>query len=259
MSSEKEQQQLNWLASVDALDHSKVVNRYVREALTELSSENANVHQVGILLSKEPALTAKLLMIANSPFYGFHREVKDIEEAIVVLGGLRLKALINSSLVLVDTVDENHLHYIQHSLVTAFYAQKICKQLGLHSETLFTSGLFHILPIILNYQVGIGHLLSMPVLSQSSTTLLNKLQLPLEIIQSVNELFKVNSKNHNAAILRMAFDLSVFRLGQDSSPFKNLLSIENDFGILNLKPLKLSEIYWDNQKETKDLIDMVKI
>jgi len=47
---------------------------------------DTNAHSLADLVAQDPALTTRLLRLANSSFFGMERRVKDLGEAIVVLG-----------------------------------------------------------------------------------------------------------------------------------------------------------------------------
>ena len=60
----------------------------------ELKSENGSMDVVGKLISQEPVMSAKILQVVNSAFFGLTREVSDTTECVMVLGAERIKALI---------------------------------------------------------------------------------------------------------------------------------------------------------------------
>lgn len=51
-----------------------------------LLDENASAQEVAEIVEADPALTAKVLMVANSAFFGMPREVSTVRQAIVSLG-----------------------------------------------------------------------------------------------------------------------------------------------------------------------------
>ncbi len=60
----------------------------------ELRSENGSMDAVGRLISQEPVMSAKILQVVNSAFFGLTREISDTTECVMVLGAERIKALI---------------------------------------------------------------------------------------------------------------------------------------------------------------------
>ncbi len=58
-----------------------------------LGNPKSSARQVAQLISTDQALTAKILKVANSAFYGFPREIATVQLAIVVLGFEQVKNL----------------------------------------------------------------------------------------------------------------------------------------------------------------------
>jgi putative nucleotidyltransferase with HDIG domain len=52
----------------------------------ELESPNGSVHSVARIIAHDPAITAKLLKLANSGFYASPRSISDLHEAVSLLG-----------------------------------------------------------------------------------------------------------------------------------------------------------------------------
>ncbi len=62
------------------------------------SGSEARVQEVVNIISQDPLLTADLLRLANSPFYGFSREISTINQVVALLGITNIKniAIANS-------------------------------------------------------------------------------------------------------------------------------------------------------------------
>ncbi len=104
---------------------------------------------VGNFISQDPALTARLLKIANSPLYGFPSRIDTISRSITIIGmrGIRDLVLASSTIDIFsklssDFIDMNN--YWQHSMYCAVYARLLAlKCNALHVEPFFISGLLH--------------------------------------------------------------------------------------------------------------------
>lgn len=69
--------------------------------LTELMAAGQwNARDVAALIGADPALAARLLRLANSPFYAMPRQVADLEEAVVLLGEQEVRMLVLATSVL---------------------------------------------------------------------------------------------------------------------------------------------------------------
>lgn len=58
-----------------------------------VNSGSASAAEIGAVIEKDPALTARLLKIANSPFYGFASSIETVSRAVTVLGGREIRDL----------------------------------------------------------------------------------------------------------------------------------------------------------------------
>ncbi|EAI6493478.1 cheVAW transcriptional regulator CheP [Campylobacter jejuni] len=89
------------LKSVEVLpplpDTVSKLRKYVSEA-----NSNIETMKVAEIISSDPLMTAKLLQLANSPYYGFTREITTINQAITLLG---VGNIIN--IVMADSIRDN--------------------------------------------------------------------------------------------------------------------------------------------------------
>ncbi|EDP7331397.1 HDOD domain-containing protein [Campylobacter jejuni] len=89
------------LKSVEVLpplpDTVSKLRKYVSEA-----NSNIETMKVAEIISSDPLMTAKLLQLANSPYYGFTREITTINQVITLLG---VGNIIN--IVMADSIRDN--------------------------------------------------------------------------------------------------------------------------------------------------------
>jgi HD-like signal output (HDOD) protein len=123
------------------------------EVLRVTKSENSSAQELASVLMRDPALTAKILRIANSPFYGVGREITTMTQAVVTLGLRTVTALTLSSSVykLVDgwnsTIDRPR--FWRHSLEVAIGSRMIYEAQGINQgEEAFIGGLLHDIGIL---------------------------------------------------------------------------------------------------------------
>ncbi|NTU49208.1 MAG: HDOD domain-containing protein, partial [Syntrophobacteraceae bacterium] len=62
--------------------------------LDRISDPNATPKEIQLIISKDQALAARVLKVANSSFYGLSRSVTRISDAIVVMGFNSLRSLV---------------------------------------------------------------------------------------------------------------------------------------------------------------------
>jgi HD-like signal output (HDOD) protein len=114
--------------------------------------------QVAEILSYDPSLSARVLRIANSSYYGFPREIESVASAVGIIGEIDLRNLVLATSV---AGSMNALSYRGvniddfwlHSLRCGITARLIAKGIGGFSpETLFLAGILHDLGILVIYQ-----------------------------------------------------------------------------------------------------------
>jgi putative nucleotidyltransferase with HDIG domain len=119
-----------------------------------LESENASADEIARVVSSDPAVTARVLKISNSSFYGCQRQIQTLSHAIMVLGFSTLK-----SVVVAASVKQVYKPYgltekmlWMHSFGAGLAARVIANSTRLvNEEEAFLGGLFHdIGKIILN-------------------------------------------------------------------------------------------------------------
>lgn len=100
------------------------------------------------ILEKDPLLTADILKAANSPLYGFSREINTINQAVGLFGmgtvrGFALASIVKKSFALdlspygIDSDMFSTLSKKQHALVTSWCLRKDTKLLGILSPAAF--------------------------------------------------------------------------------------------------------------------------
>ena len=65
-----------------------------RALVSELSKEAADASKVAGIVAQDPALTAKLLQLVNSAFFGFPRRINNPKDAVVLLGIKTLHSIV---------------------------------------------------------------------------------------------------------------------------------------------------------------------
>lgn len=66
------------------------------EVIRLVDNPKTSASKLGEVISQDQALAAKVLRVANSPFYGFPKQISTINFAIVVLGFETLKEIVLS-------------------------------------------------------------------------------------------------------------------------------------------------------------------
>ena len=114
------------------------------------SDPNSTADDMARVISQDPALVARMLKIANSPFYGLSKEVDTISRAVSVLGTNKIRDLVlsNAASQAFDGIPNKLISmqdFWHHSLYCGLLAQILAKKSkkSIESESIFIAGLLH--------------------------------------------------------------------------------------------------------------------
>ncbi len=132
------------------LEELPLVQSVASRLLELLSCDLADAQQIEELIQADPALTAKVLRVVNSAYYGVRNIVDTVKLAVVILGFEELRKLIASMMFMNlsnELLDNNHFDFKsfwRHSVTVAFFSEKLYSDFRIesHGEE-FTAGLMH--------------------------------------------------------------------------------------------------------------------
>ena len=114
------------------------------------NSEESTVKDISQIIIKDPSLSAKIVNMASSTYYGLANRVTTIDQALVILGQNTIKniAIISSVTQAFSKVKDNSVFKLKifwrHSLVCAILARLIAKKtLYTSPDEAFLTGLLH--------------------------------------------------------------------------------------------------------------------
>ncbi|MBS1713544.1 MAG: HDOD domain-containing protein [Armatimonadetes bacterium] len=120
------------------------------KVMREAESSTSNASGIAKILAQDQALSARVLRLANSAYYGLTRKVTNLQESVVVLG---MRCVRNLCMVAatypwmsrkLDGYCLGPRELWSHSFGTALGAQLLAKKSGLCNEDqAFTAGLLH--------------------------------------------------------------------------------------------------------------------
>ncbi len=125
--------------------------------LAELNSPDTSIHKVGKIVASDLGMSALVLKIVNSAFFGFYREITNPVQAVNVLGLDTLKSLVLSHHIFSEYRLNGELgsllhHLWDHSLKSAVFAKKIAQSLGGSRQMVgnsFLAGMMHDIGILI--------------------------------------------------------------------------------------------------------------
>lgn len=250
----------------------------VTRLATACQDPNVNSRQMEAIVECDPALSVKVLRLANSPLFSPSAEVKSVAHAVSLLGMRRLKSVAMSvagetMFASGDNSATERLQLWQHSLGCAVSARSLAQHAGLDPDNAFLAGVFHDVGKLLFYDVipeeyaGIVSGASNEALVEEEQSMLGttheevgrlsaqRWNLPEEIKTAVgwhHRPAEASACAEYATLIGLADRLAKFwGLGSDQRPEAELeTEIEAQYGI---SPVDLEALASETQESFQDL------
>jgi len=151
----------------------------VKEMVEDTSYSAADI---GKVVSKDAALTARLLRIVNSAFYQFPSKIETVSRAVTIVGNRELRDLVFAATVagIFEKISSDLIDieaFWRHAVYSGIFARIIAKRCRvLHNERLFVAGLMH----------DIGRLViayKLPKESREVLQFMKEMQVPLHVAE----------------------------------------------------------------------------
>ncbi len=132
------------LKGIDGLPALPGTVRRVREMVYE---EDASAKEVGEVVSQDPAIAAKVLRLANSPAYGFPRQVDNVQLAVTLLGLEETNSVVLSTAV-INLFDKSkvmdYVSFWLEAMVCGTFARALARAFDQRNYTgIVTAGILH--------------------------------------------------------------------------------------------------------------------
>ncbi|GAA6140375.1 HDOD domain-containing protein [Hydrogenophaga sp. 5NK40-0174] len=126
--------------------------RAVSDLLAEMNKDEPSPKRVGDLISRDPALTTRVLRLSNSAFFRVSRRIGNADEAVAMLGMTHVRSLVmaaalGSSFKNVPGIDLKQ--YWRYCLRVAEVARTLATVLHQNESNAFTAGLIHAIGILI--------------------------------------------------------------------------------------------------------------
>jgi len=231
-----------------------------------IEDEKTSIHQIADLIEKDQIITAKILRLANSAFYGFPKKVSTVQNALMLLGINIVKVLIITSSIF-DIIYKEDVNLWEHSIGVAACSKILAEKLELKEpQEVATAGLLHdlgkivekisfkedykkILELVQNNKdplkaekeiLGIDH-------AEIGSFLMRIWNIPDRLIEAVDahhELEKAKKFKKEAAIVHLS-NVLVHARGYGSSLYKKVPILqEKTLKILKLNIFEIKEIFF---------------
>lgn len=118
------------------------------QLIQQMQDPHVGATEVGKLIELDPSLTASLLRLVNSPFFGLRRQIAGVSDAVMVLGMSAVRRMVMSLAVVTPLrqpqVDPAFARQRwQHTVGCAALARRLIGDDPAAAELAFTAGLLH--------------------------------------------------------------------------------------------------------------------
>jgi HD-like signal output (HDOD) protein len=123
-----------------------VIPSIVQRLMAALRDPDVDARKIGAALAQDPVLSAKVLRLANSSFFGGQRSMASIDAAVALIGTQALNRLIVACGVassFKDIAGVDMPTFWRDALLTATAANKLAQRLGADADEAYTCGLLH--------------------------------------------------------------------------------------------------------------------
>lgn len=116
------------------------------QVLQLAEGETFSAHELAQAISSDPALTARVLRVANSAYYGFPRRITTIRDAVVLLGFRQIRSTLIATSVMRSMPSYEGIDaapFWRHSVTIGLLAELAARLEGAHQDEAFTAGVLH--------------------------------------------------------------------------------------------------------------------
>ena len=121
------------------------------EIIEEMQSEDPSIKKISDIIGQDLSMTAKILQVVNSVFFGLSRKISNPQEAVVLLGLETIKALVLSVKIFAEFSKKKFAWFnidalFNHSMAVSSYAKAIIKNEKLGQDLInfsLMAGLLH--------------------------------------------------------------------------------------------------------------------
>jgi putative nucleotidyltransferase with HDIG domain len=132
---------------IESIKQLPTLPQVMERVMSVITDPNSSASDLGREIAKDQSLTAKILRMVNSAFYGFYRQIDSVDDAVVILGynEVRILALTVS---VFDSFGPsktgwNRTHFWEHALATAVGTEYLAQGSSTLAKEAYIAGLLH--------------------------------------------------------------------------------------------------------------------
>lgn len=142
----------NVKALISRLHKMPVIPTIYKELMVELKSKEPSLRKIGAIIEKDVIMSAKILQVVNSAYFGLSSRITRPSQAVVVLGMDTIRSLVLVANIFSEYDNMKNVYEFSvesiwnHSVVVSNYSKSIIKHEGADSameEVAFTAGMMH--------------------------------------------------------------------------------------------------------------------
>ena len=121
------------------------------EIMAEMQSDDPSIKNVGAIIGRDVSMTAKILQVVNSVFFGLPQKIGNPQQAVMLLGLEAIKSLVLSVKIFSEFSHKEYSWFnidaiFNHSISVSTYAKAIVKREQMHHDLInysLMAGLLH--------------------------------------------------------------------------------------------------------------------
>jgi HD-like signal output (HDOD) protein len=131
---------------VDKPNKLPTIPKVIQKLIESFSNEDVSVGEIASQLETDPALTAKLLRLANSAYFHVSRTVGTVDDALKMLGFVMVRNLVLGNGMMAafrNTPGMNLKQFWHYNLYTACASRWLANTADANGDMVFTLGMLH--------------------------------------------------------------------------------------------------------------------
>lgn len=137
---------------IENIDHLPSLPAIVTRLIEVVNSPDSSADDAAKLIEKDPALTSKIIRLANSAFYGIPRSISSVSTAVVILGFSTIRSIVLSAALMkvfpgTTKRSFDRDRFWKHSIVTALASRLLARHFinirMMDPESAFCAGILH--------------------------------------------------------------------------------------------------------------------